>query len=831
LWHENCFFYVNGSVMWRNFFTVAFRNISKHKVFTLINVSGLAIGLASSILILMFIVRELSFDRFHEHRQRIYRLYIDGNIGEQAFRGAWTSMIMAQTFAAEIQEIEQFVRLDVYPQRLIWSDDEKHIEDHFVYADSTLSEVFTINFVRGDPASALTRPYSIVITEDKARLYFGDRDPMGELLTVNDQKYTFRVTGVIESLPENSHFFADFFASMSTLDWEENATWFQNSVISYVLLRKGSDPGQVEQQMAEVLNKHIRPELRTVLGVGPEEWAEAGNIYGVYLQPLLRVHLQPDIEVGMDSCFRPVNDRIYIRIFGLVALLILVIASINFMNLSTARAASRSREIGLRKAAGSQRLLLVKQFLTESVILSIISLAIALIIVELSMPWFNRTMGLDLRIESMKYGFFLPLVLLLALLVGLISGAYPALFLSRFNPVEGIKGQKQGQWQAGVFRKILVIVQFSISVGIIVGTLVVSRQLKYMLDMDLGYDKEQVVVLQRIHPLGRGIRVFCQELETIPGVESASSSTTFLGFNNSVESYMIEGREASMNFLFATNYVDPAFMRTYHFSMADTLGRFFDPYLPGDTSAIVINKAAVKEFQLEDPYKALILEPNLEGDTNRLHVIGVVEDFHHSSLREEVGPYMMRYKKEHAEYGSQVITIRLGVTGDEVPVALNKIRQRWMSMTGEAPFQFFFLDEELAHYYNEELRTGRLSLMFAILTTFIACLGLFGLTLHNTKRRSREIGIRKAMGATIGEVVLVVSREILMLMFVAVAIAWIAAYLFMQHWLQGFSFNIGFQPWIYLVAALSAMAIAFLTVTLLAWREARSNPARTLHYE
>jgi putative ABC transport system permease protein len=740
-------------------------------------------------------------------------------------------MLMAQTFAEEIPEIENFVRLDVSNQRLIWHDGEKYIEDHFMYADSTISELFSIKFIQGDPATALALPYSIVITEEKARLYFGDGNPMGQSLVVNDEKYTFTVRGVIESLPENSHFFADFIASMSTLDWEENATWFQNSIFSYVLVRKGADPVEVEKDMAKVLNKHIRPELRTALGVGPEEWAEAGNKYGVYLQPLLQIHLQPDIEVGMDSCFRPVNDRLYIHIFGLVALFILVIASINFMNLSTARAASRARETGLRKAAGSTRSLLVKQFLTESVILSFIGLAIALILVEISMTWFNHAMDLDLRIESMKYSYFLPLIFLLTLMVGLISGAYPAFYLSRFNPVEGIKGDMLGQRRAGMLRRILVIAQFTISVGIIVGTLIVSHQLRYMLDKDLGYDKEQLVVLRRIYPLETGVQSFCREIERIPGVVSASSSTTYLGFNNSTESYMIQGREASQNFLFATNYVDYEFMKTYNFRLADPGSRFFDPDNGSDQSAILINRAAVKEFEIDDPYRAVILEPNVEGDTNRLHVIGVVEDFHHSSVREEVGPYMIRYKQEDFDYWSQIITIRLGVAGKGVPITLNQVKQVWMKMTGEAPFQFFFLDEELDNYYKEERRTGRLSLLFAILATFIACLGLFGLTLHSTKRRTREIGVRKAMGASIGEVMLLVSREIMLLMGISVLLAWIAAYLFMQNWLQEFPFNIGFQPWIYLVAAVSAMLIALLTVTLLAWRAARSNPARTLHYE
>lgn len=817
--------------MWRYYFTVALRNIAKSRVFTLINVSGLAIGLASSILILLFIIREVSFDRFHEHRQDIYRLYIDGSIGDQSFRGAWTSMIMAQAFAEEIPEIEKFVRFDVSPQRLIWSDTEKRIEDHFLYADSSIAEIFSLNFVRGDPSTALTLPYSMVITEEKARLYFGDQDPLGLPLVVNDSLYTFYVTGVIEELPENSHFFADFIASMATLDWEANATWFQNSIFSYVLLTEGSDPARVEKEMARVLKEHIAPELHSVLGVGPEEWAEAGNTYGVYLQALLRIHLQPDIEVGMNSCFRPVNDRLYVHIFGLIAIFMLSIASINFMNLSTARASTRAREIGLRKAAGSNRSMLIHQFLSESVILSFIGLILALILVELAMPWFNQAMDLDLRIESMKYVYFLPLVIVLSLLVGLISGAYPAFYLSRFQPVEGIKGNRSSTGRSGLLRRILVITQFTISVGIIVGTLIVSNQLNFLLKKDLGYDKEQLVVLQRTFPLKNGVKHFCREIERFPGVVSASSSTTYLGFDNSTESYMIEGREASSNFLFATNFVDPEFMKTYNFALADTFSRFFDPNIASDSSAILINEAAVREFAIEDPFRAVILEPNMEGDTNRLHVIGVVEDFHHSSLREEVGPYMLRYKMEKIPYGSQIITLRLGVAGKGVAVTLNQVKEVWMQMTGQAPFQYFFLEEELDNYYKEERRTGRLSLLFSILATFIACLGLLGQILHSTKRRIREIGIRKALGATIWQVMLVVSREIILLMSISVMLAWIAAYLFMQNWLQGFPFNIGFQPWIYLVAALSAMIIALLSVSLLAWQAASSNPARTLQYE
>jgi putative ABC transport system permease protein len=816
--------------MWRNFFTVALRNISKNKVFTLINISGLAIGLASSILILLFILKELSYDRFHEHTHRIHRLYIDGGIGEQSFRGAWTSMIMAPTFTEEIPEIEKFVRFDVFNQQLIWYDGEKFIEDHFLFADSSIFDIFTINFIRGDPSTALTSPKSIVITEEKAKLYFGEKDPLGLPLSINRDSNFYVVTGVIEPLPDNSHFFADFIASMVTLDYSRADTWFQNSIFSYVLLDPDADARLVEEKMAMIMLENIRGELEAFLGVGPEEWEAGGNRYGVFLQPLKDIHLQSDIETGLEICFRPVNDRIYIYIFALVVFFILVIASINFMNLSTARAAMRSREIGIRKVAGSDRRLLIRQFLTESVILSFIGLAFALILVELALPWFNRTMDLYLLMDTSRNHYLLPIFVALALVVGLLSGLYPALFLSRFKPVEGIRGNFLGIRSAGLFRNIMVIIQFTISVAIIVGTLIVSSQLRYMLTKDPGYEKDHLVVMKRVYPLGNSIQAFCREVERIPGVEGASNSSTYLGFSNSSETYQIKGRDASKNFMFATNYVDYDFMNTYNFRLADERSRFFQLGNASDTSAILVNRAAIREYDMSDPFSTVILEPTIEGDTNKLKIIGVVEDFHHSSLREPIEPYMLRFKTESPGWAGY-ITIRLGVAGKGVSSTLNKIRKTWMKMSDDAPFQYFFLDEELENYYKEERRTGRLSLMFAILATFIACLGLFGLTLHNTQRRTREIGIRKAMGASIRDVVLVVSREIIMLMGISVLLAWIASYIFMQNWLQDFPYNIGFQPLIYVIAAITAMAISVITVSYLAYRAALANPARILHYE
>jgi putative ABC transport system permease protein len=439
-------------------------------------------------------------------------------------------------------------------------------------------------------------------------------------------------------------------------------------------------------------------------------------------------------------------------------------------------------------------------------------------------------MDLELGMELVRKQVLFPMVLLLAILVGLISGLYPAIYLARFRPVEGIKGDFLGIRRAGYFRNLLVIAQFTISVAIIVGTLIVSNQLRFMLNKDLGYDKEQLLVMKRVHPLGNSIQAFCREVEKIPGVEAATNSTTYLGFDNSTESYNIKGREASQNYLFATNYVDHEFMSAYNFRLADGGGRFFDPNYRSDTTAVLINRAAMREYGITDPLETIILETSFEGDTSLLQVIGVVEDFHHNSLKDPVGPYMIRFKPESTGR-SGYITIRLGVAGQGLPATIEKISKTWAVMSNDAPFQFFFLDEELDNYYKEERRTGRLSMLFAILATLIACLGLFGLTLHNTHRKTREIGIRKAMGASIREVVVQISRQIIYLMGISVLLAWIAAYLFMQNWLMDFPYRIGFKPWIYVVSATVAMIIALSTVVYLSYRAARSNPARILHYE
>jgi len=816
--------------MWRNFFSVALRNISKNRIFSFINIAGLAIGLASAILIILFIAKEISFDRFNKYSDRIYRAYVDGNIGGQEFRGAWTSYTLAPSVTKEIDDIEDFVRLEVYPQQFVWSGDVKGIEDNVVFADSSFFRIFSIDLIYGDKENVLKDPNSVVITRSKALEYFGTENPLGETLEFNTKDNFYVITGVMEEFPDNSHFFCDFLLSMSNIPESRSDNWLSNSIYSYLLLRKGADYRKVEQQMNQVMLKNMRRQLKEILEITPEEWVEGGNAFGVFLQPLVNIHLNPSIENGEENCFRPVNDRTYIYIFALIAFFILVIASINFMNLSTARSAIRAREIAMRKVVGSSRKVLIWQFLVESLILSFLALLLALFIVEITLPYFNRTMNMSLSFDAMGEGKILLGVVLLTIVVGLLSGVYPAFYLSKYEPLTGLRGGALKGKGSAFFRSLMVILQFTISVAIIVGTLVVSRQVSYLVNMDPGFRDESIIVIDRIYPLDEKIQVFCEEVEKIPGVKSTTNSSTYLGFSNISSTFQLKGADRSNNFMFDLNFVDPDFMETYGLEIWNNTGRFFSSSKPMDTMAVILNETAVKEYNFKDPLNKVIQSPTGEGGYEEYKVIGVVKDFHHRTLRRTISPYIFFYKtSDRAQSG--YISVRFDKSNIYNGNIIKKINALWNKMTGDQPFQYFFLDQELDQYYREEQRTGRISMLFSILAIIIACLGLLGLTIFNTERRLREIAIRKVMGANLPDLLMIISREVLYLLAISIPIAWVIAYFFMRNWLQVFPYNIGFTPGVYLLAAFVAILITMLTVNAITLRAAWRNPVKSLYHE
>lgn len=815
--------------MWKNFLRVAVRNIGKNKAFNLINVAGLAIGLASAIFIILYIVNELKFDRFNEQADNIYRIYIDGKMAGEEFKGAWNSPIFAPTFHEEIPEIENFCRFDFANNRLMWTDpSNKFLEDHIMYADSTFFDLFTIKLIEGDPATCLDEPNTILLSESKVRQYFPDGNPIGETVNMNDDSTFYRVTGVVEDAPRNSHFFYDFIASYSTYESSRRTNWFNNHMYSYLLVQPGTDQHELEDKINTVLLDHIRPALVQFMGIEPEDFIAAGNRYGLFLQPLLKIHLDSEIELPNDVGFRPIGNRTYLVIFGIITFFVLIIASINFMNLSTARSLSRSKEVSLRKIVGSDRKTLVRQFLFESVFLSFISLILAILLVMVLITPFNSMVGLSLNYNDIFSWYMIPAFIVLAILVGLLSGSYPAFVLASFKPIAALKGNSNGKNGTGWLRNILVVIQFAISIIIIAGTLVIYWQFRYMLNKDKGYREDNLVVLERIHPLGNQLKAFKDELVAHSSILSVTNSTAYMGAPNNNNSYQIKGRSSEEMFLFFTFWTDQDFQETYGFDMAVPGSRYFSRDYSTDSAACLINEAAVRKYNIEDPLNTYIMWPTGENQFTELKVIGVMKDHHFSTLKHEIGALIHILKPESWDWAGY-LTLRIA-EGEEKE-ALAFIEDKWNEFTHDQPLQYFFLDEKLDTYYAEEKRTGAVTMVFSILAIFIASLGLFGLTLYNSQKRTREIGIRKVMGANETNIITMVSRSAMISLGLAIAISLPVAYYMMRDWLNNFPYNIGFQPMLFLMAALLVIIIALVTVSLTSLRSARTNPAVALHYE
>jgi len=515
-------------------------------------------------------------------------------------------------------------------------------------------------------------------------------------------------------------------------------------------------------------------------------------------------------------------------IFGIIAFFVLVIASINFMNLSTARSLSRAKEVSLRKVVGSDRKQLIRQFLFESVFLSFISLVIALILVMVLLNPFNNLVGLNLVFGDIFRWYMIPSFLLLAILVGLLSGSYPSFVLASFKPIFALKGNSAVRNGTTVFRNVLVIIQFSISMIIIAGTLVIFWQFRYMTNKDLGFDKEQLVVLERIGPLGNQVPVFMDELMDHTSILTATNSGTYLGTVHNNSTFGIKGRPIEESPMFSVYSADEDFMETYRFELATPESRFLSEEFSSDSSACLVNEAAVKKYNLEDPLNQVLLAPDEGGFNNELRIIGVVKDHHFSSLKQEIGAQVIVLKTwESGGY----ITVRLAGGKENMEAALKHIEEKWTAFADDQPLQYFFLDEELDTYYAEEKRTGAITMIFSILAIFIASLGLFGLTLYNSQKRIREIGIRKVLGATENNIIGVISKSVIYSVGVSIVIAMPVAYFMMQDWLRDFPYNVGFQPILFISAALLAIIIAMVTVTITSLKAARINPALALHYE
>lgn len=806
--------------MLRNLIKYSVRSFKRQRSYIIINILGLSIGIACSLLIAIFVLNEAGYDKYNEKKERIYRLVLNGKIGGQEIVGAFTPSVMGPTMVEEFPEVEDFLRMTGSGPTVVEYDAHIFTEDNLIQADSSFLDFFTIPVITGDPQKMLNAPHKAVLTESTAKKIFGEESPIDKALKIGSDSVRYIVTGVIGDIPENSHFDANIITSFMTNPRSKAPDWMSNSFSTYLLLNANASASDVETKITDLLVKYVGPELQKYMGITIDEFIGQGNRYEYFLQNLEEIHLDPSVQQE----FKAASDPKYLTIFGSVAILIVLIAAVNFMNLSTAQASRRAKEVGIKKVGGSTRGMLVTQFLAESFILSFISLLLALVIIKVSLPYFSNLLGTQLELNLLSYWYTIPAMLLFTVVVALLAGSYPAMFLSSFNPYEVLKGSISGSMKNGRMRRVLVVFQFAVSILLIVGTAVMYRQINFMLNKDVGFNKEQLIVIERAHVLGPRWKAFKDAAREIPGVVNIASSTAVPGRNNNNNGYLIEGRDDE-SFLMATNWVDPDYLDTYGMTLAS--GRFFSDSHMTDNEACLVNESAVKEFGLDQPDQTRIIRPGDEERLLSMPIIGVVKNFNHESLRNPIQPYVFCFKGDNQSWG--YLTVRLEAQTYSATIA--EIEKLWKEFTANNPLQYYFVDDDFENMYKQEKQNAQMAVIFSILALFIAALGLFGLTSYTVEQRTKEIGVRKAMGSSVAGIYLVISREVIILVSVSALLAWPLIWYFAGKWLESFHYRIELGVPVLLAGFVVALAIALMTISYRIIRAARVNPAQSLKYE
>jgi putative ABC transport system permease protein len=806
--------------MIKNYLLIALRNAWRNKGYMLINLLGLAIGIASSIIIILFVADEWSYDRHNQHFHQIYRICIRGKIQGNEMEAALSNAPMGATLKGEFPEVEEFTRLFTFDGDPIVSfDDKVFIEENFIYADSTFFNVFTAPAIYGDPDRMLNRPHTVVLTEETAHKYFGDTDPMGQLLKVGQEEQEYEVTGVVRGFPPNSHFHFDMIASMASIYIADFNYWLGNNNYTYILLREGVDPAELEAKFPALLQQHMGPELEEMLHITMDEFLEAGNTYGYFLQPLKKIHLDSDLQFEIE----PGGSKTSVIIFSVIAVFLIIIASINFMNLATASAAKRATEVGIRKLSGALKGRLVWQFLTESFLTAILALCLAVVLVELFLPQFNTLSEKSLTLTRIPTFYLVGGLLAIGIFVGFASGTYPAFFLSSFKPVEVLKIGAMRGIRGSLLRSFLVTFQFVITIVLFICTILVNRQMHFIQSKDLGFNKNNLVVIDRAHVLEESSDAFRQELLKNPSILQVSLSSAVPGGLIGDNAYQPEGAGSDETYAINNIWTDWYFDQVYELEMVE--GRWFRQGNSTDSSALILNEAAVRALGFNDPLNSKLYVTFGEEDREPHPIIGVVRDFNFQSLHQEIKPLIMRF----LDGAGYQITVR--INGTNTAETLDFIQKVWNGFVEQQPIQMSFLADDLARQYSNEEKTAKVFFIFAILAIFIASLGLLGLASFSAAQRTKEVGIRKAMGASIGSVLVTLSKEFVWLILIATLMAWPVGYFFMKNWLEDFPERVTLDPMVFIYSTLLAFIIASVTVLLRVYQAASSNPVRSLRYE
>lgn len=813
--------------MLKNYLKIAFRSLWKNKGYSAINIFGLAIGLATCLLITLYVTDELGFDRYNVNADRIYRINSDIRFGGGDLHMTQTADMMGQVLKKDYPQVEEYTRIYANEgAKLIKKGNEFINEENIAYVDSTFFNMFTLPAVEGNTKTALNEPNTVVITESTAKKYFSETNVTGKTIEVkNDENTTlFKITAVIKDMPENSHFHFDFMLSMKNVDYE----WGQytsHNFNTYLLLKKGTDYKVFEKNFDQYIQKYVIPYVQQFVKISSiEELRKSGNKLEYSLMPLTKIHLYSDYNYELS----PSGNIQYVYIFSAVALFILIIACINFMNLSTARSASRAKEIGIRKVLGTQRKTLVAQFLVESTITAFISLTIAIAAAYLVLPLFNDVAAKSLSVNDLLSIKILPFIILLPFFVGLLAGSYPALFLSAFKPVVVLKSNANTGFKKSNLRNALVVFQFATSVMLIIATIIVYNQLHFIQTTKLGFNKDQVLVIDRVYALNNNVEVFKNEVLGMPGVTSGTISS-FLPVSNSSRSDNTYSKEAVMDTKNAIDMqtwrIDYDYIKTM--GMEIVKGRNFSKDFGSDSSAMLITQTTARLMGYADPVGKMIYVPSdIDGDNSMvpIKIIGVIKDFHFESLRQNIGPLCMRL-------GNSNGLASFKITAAATPNLIKQVEARWKALAPGMPFSYRFLDKSFDEMYQSEQRAGTVAIVFAIIAVLIACLGLFGLVTFMAEQRTKEIGIRKVLGASVSNVVAILSKDFLLLVIIACIFAFPLAWWAMHTWLQDYAYRIGIAWWVFLAAGLGALAIALLTVSFQAIKAALANPVKSLRTE
>ena len=804
--------------MWKNNLKIAFRSFTKHKAFSVINLLGLSFGLACFLFIGMYILDELSYDDHFAKAERIVRIEEDGKFGPQAYQSSLSPDALADAVIADFPEVESATRLATHWDMWVRYNQLQELEK-LLYVDSNFFQVFGIDFLHGNASSALSMPHAVVLSQNAANRYFGDKNPIGETMDIGDRDHL--VTGVMEDLPVNTHFHTDFFISLPSLRQAKSFTWSQSNYYTYALL---GDAGDFEI-FAEKLNKrkkeYYEPSIQEYMSQSYDEFYADGNYVNLYPVPITDIHLygHKEDELAQNGDIR------YIYLFSIVAFLILLLACINFINLSTARAADRSKEVGVRKVIGARRINLIQQFLSESLMVCLSAFLIALVLCQLLLPYFNTISNKNLDFAFLFQPTHLLLMLGVIGGVSILSGLYPAFFLSGFRPIKAIRKEQHAKGFHASFRKVSVVFQFTITAILLVSAIVITQQLHFIQNKKLGYNPEQVFIMQSAWEARQNYGVMKEAVRALPQVVSVSGTTDLPaqeGGNRS--SFTSQAESDSREVVLNRWWVDYEFFNTLEIDISE--GRAFDEAFGTDTSAVVLNETAVKRFGLEPPYINQTISQQNGNVTDNYTVVGIVDDFHFKSLHNEIEPLGIFLTRNPTPAN---LTMRIRTS--DIEGFINATEKIFKQYIPNSVFTYSFFDERFDKMYAQEYSIARLFNAFTGLAVFIACIGLFGLISYIVQQRTKEIGIRKVLGASVDQIVILLAKDYLKLVIIALLVAIPIAWYGANQWLNNFAYRIDVQWWVFLLAGGFAIGIAFLTVCWQSIKAALANPISSLRNE